>query len=521
MGKPVANIADNLFERARVDGEKTALIFAGQHLSFAQLQARVRTAAAGLAAAGFSPGDKLAIMVSTSPEFIVFEFAAFVLGGIVVPLNVHYKPNEIDYALGSCEVDFLVVQDELVERLGVETLDRLPLLRQVWVLGPRHGADLSARVASAARLLEHSCAIDELVHRRADDVALMLHTSATTGKAKGVMLTLANLQANYDRTPDWLGLRGDDCILCALPLYNTFGLNQCINAIMVTGATMVLLPRFDAVECLKAIQSHRCTFFPAVPTMLQKVLNDPQAPQFDLTSMRRLLVGAAPVPGPLLEQVYRTMGTETVVMTGYGLTEASALVSLEHTVLDADGSLLRPKSIGRALPGIQMIIADEQGVELAPGLVGQICIKGPNVMKGYYKLPAETAQAVVDGWLQTGDLGVMDEERYFYIVDRKKDLIIRGGQNIYPADIEEALYHHPAVAEAAVVGRPDELFGEVPEAFVAFKPGSAATVAELMDLCKLELAYFKVPKAIHVLAELPKGPTGKILRRGLRAADTV
>jgi len=516
----VANIAANLFERARVEGEKTALIFAGQALSFAQLHAWVRTAAAGLAAAGFSPGDKLAIMLSTSPEFIVFEYAAFALGGVVVPLNVHYKPNEIEYAIGSCEVDFLVIQDEFVDRLSAQMLARLRVLRQVFVLGPRHGGSESPRVVPAETVFDHAHAIDVLVDRDPADVALMLHTSATTGKAKGVMLTLGNLQANYDRTPVWLGLQGEDRILCALPLYNTFGLNQCINAIMVTGATMVLLPRFDALECLKAIQSHCCTFFPAVPTMLQKMLNDPKAPQFDLTSMRRLLVGAAPVPGPLLEQVYRTMGAETVVMTGYGLTEASALVSLEHTALDANGSLRRPKSIGRALPGIQMIIADEHGAELAPGLVGQICIKGPNVMKGYYNLPAETELAVVEGWLQTGDLGVMDQDRYFYIVDRKKDLIIRGGQNIYPADIEEALYHHPAVAEAAVVGRPDDLFGEVPEAFVAFKPGSAATVAELMDLCKLELAYFKVPKAIHVLAELPKGPTGKILRRGLRAADT-
>jgi len=516
----VANIAAKLFERARVDGGKTALIFAGREYSFAELQSRVCTVAAGLAAAGFSPGHKLAIMLATSPEFIVFEFAAFALGGVVVPLNVHYKPNEIEYAIGTCEVDFLVIQDELIDRLSVEMLARLPLLRQVFVQGPRMAENLADRIANADTLSNHLRSIAEVIERSPDDVALMLHTSATTGKAKGVMLSLGNLQANYDRTPEWLGLRGDDRILCALPLYNTFGLNQCINAIMVTGATMVLLARFDAVECLKAIQSHRCTFFPAVPTMLQKMLNDPQAPQFDLTSMRRLLVGAAPVPGPLLEQVYRTMGPDTVVMTGYGLTEASALVSLEHTALDSNGSLRRPKSIGRALPGIQMIIADEQGVEVAPGTVGQICIKGPNVMKGYYKLPAETEQAIVDGWLQTGDLGVMDDDRHFYIVDRKKDLIIRGGQNIYPADIEEALYHHPAVAEAAVVGRPDDLFGEVPEAFVAFKPGSAATIAELMDLCKLELAYFKVPKAIHVMAELPKGPTGKILRRGLRTSTT-
>jgi long-chain acyl-CoA synthetase len=206
-------------------------------------------------------------------------------------------------------------------------------------------------------------------------------------------------------------------------------------------------------------------------------------------------------------------------MTGYGLTEACALVSLEHVSMDAEGNLRRPKSVGQVLPGMQMIVAGADGEELEPGKIGEICIKGPNVMKGYYKMEAQTAEAVVQGWLRTGDLGAMDAERHFYIVDRKKDLIIRGGQNIYPADVEEILYSHPAVAEAVVIGKSDAVLGEVPEAYVAFKPGALATADELMSLCKSELAYFKVPKSIHVLRELPKGPTGKILRRGLRSAS--
>jgi long-chain acyl-CoA synthetase len=208
---------------------------------------------------------------------------------------------------------------------------------------------------------------------------------------------------------------------------------------MVTAATMVLLPRFDVLDCLRAIQSHRCTFLPVVPTMLQRIINYPRVSEFDLTSVRHLLVGGAPVPGPLLEQVYRIIGPQTIVMTGYGLTEATALVSLEHTSLDERGNLVRPKSIGKVLPGMQMIVADDNGVELIPNQVGQICIKGQNLMKGYYKMEAETAKTVVNGCLQTGDLGTMDEQRHFYIVDRKKDLIIRGGQNIYPAEIEEVL----------------------------------------------------------------------------------
>ena len=513
------NIASHLVQRSEDSANKTAVIFGRQRLTFSQIHAQVFRIAAGLRHAGFAAGDKLGIMLVTSPDFILYEYAVFVLGGVVVPLNVHYKVNEMEHALGSGDVDFLVVQDAIFDRRSRDMLQRLPKLRRVFVSGVNaQPAEADSRVVSADSLLENVTPIAGVVDRAKDDTALMLHTSATTGKAKGVMLTVNNLHANYDRTPAWLGLTKDDCILCALPLYNTFGLNQCINAIMVTGASMVLLPRFDVVECMMAIHTHRCTFFPAVPTMLQKLLSDSKISEYDIASVQRVLVGGAPVPGPLLEQIYRTMGRDTVVMTGYGLTEATALVSLEHTALDADGSICRPKSVGHVLPGIEMIVADDSGTELAPNTVGQICIKGPNVMKGYYKQEAETAKAVIDGWLYTGDLGVMDRDRNFYIVDRKKDLIIRGGQNIYPADIEEVLYAHPAVAEAAVVGRPDEMFGEIPEAFVALKLGATVSIEELMALCKTELAYFKVPKNIYFLDELPKGPTGKILRRGLRGA---
>ena len=512
----MANIASRLFEKARESPSRTALIFGSQQFTFSQIHAQVCRLANGLALAGFEPGEKLGLMLGTGPDFIFFEYGAFTLGGVVVPLNIHYKGNELEYALGTCEVEFLAIQSECVGLLSEEMLSRLPALRRIFVVGPQTGENYLGRCTSANALLENSASIATVTERGSEDLALMLHTSATTGAAKGVMLTLANLQFNYDQTPDWLGLTREDCILCALPLYNTFGLNQCINAMMVTGATMVLLPRFDVLECLKAIQSYRCTFFPAVPTMLQKILNDPRAADFDITSMRRILVGAAPVPATLLEKIYRSMGPESVVMTGYGLTEATALVSLEHAALDDQSKLHRPKCVGKVLPGMAMIVADEHGAEMAPGEIGQLCVKGPNVMKGYYKMAAETAKAIVDGWLQTGDLGMMDAERHFYIVDRKKDLIIRGGQNIYPADIEDVLYKHPAVAEAAVIGKADEMLGELPQAFVALKPGGKATAEELIDLCKAELAYFKVPKEIHFLGELPKGPTGKILRRALR-----
>lgn len=351
-----------------------------------------------------------------------------------------------------------------------------------------------------------------------DDLAMLLLTSATTGKAKGVMLTAGNLAANYDRTPGWLGLDGGSVILCALPLYNTFGLNQCINAMLVTGCTMVLLPRFDAERCIAAIAAHRCTFLPAVPTMLQKIVDHPTASREKLGSLRTVMTGGAPVPSPLLRRLLE-LAPDVELLTGYGLTEATALVTLARVSLSSSGGgIERDRTIGRVVDGMALEILDEAGCPCPPGKNGEIAIRGPNVMAGYYRAPGDTADALRDGWLRTGDIGHVDKDGYVYIVDRKKDIIIRGGQNIYPADIEEILYQVPGVIEAAVVARPDSLLGEVPIAFVALKPGSDATVERMLDHCRASLAPYKWPAAIDLLDELPKGPTGKILRRALRTS---
>jgi long-chain acyl-CoA synthetase len=268
---------------------------------------------------------------------------------------------------------------------------------------------------------------------------------------------------------------------------------------------------------MSVIAKRRCTVFPCVPTMLQKILGHPEIGRFDLTSLNRIMVGAAPVPTPLLLKARERFGARLVVITGYGLTEGTALVTTLVVNVDEHGKQILEKSIGRAVPGVEVEILDERGAPVPPGGVGEICMRGPNVMAGYYKQPEESAIALAGGWLHSGDLGVMDAQRNFWIVDRKKDVIIRGGQNIYPADIEEVLYGHAAVAEAAVVAEPDDVLGEVAKAYVAFKPDTSAEAAELLALCKAKLAYFKVPAAIEILPELPKGPTGKILRRGLRA----
>jgi long-chain acyl-CoA synthetase len=276
------------------------------------------------------------------------------------------------------------------------------------------------------------------------------------------------------------------------------------------------MPRFDALACLQAIASHHCTFLPAVPTMLQKLFDHPAAPDHDLSSITHIMTGGAPVPAALLERVHAAMGPDTRVLTGYGLTEGTAIATLEDIDLDDDGKIKRPKSIGKLLPGIKARIVLENGEIAAPGEAGEICLSGPNLMKGYYKAPEATAQALQSGWLHTGDIGYFDADGHGYIVDRKKDVIIRGGQNIYPADIEEILYAVTGVCEVAVVGTPDDIMGEVPVAHIALLPGAEVTADFLLTQCREALSPYKIPTMIYFHAELPKGPTGKILRRELR-----
>ena len=481
------NRADSLIEQATLRPDKVAVIFEDQTWTYAQLLRQVQSRAAGLASSGVRGGQKIGLMLETTPEFILLEYAAFMIGAVVVPMNMHYRGNEIEYLLATCEVEVLVIEGAFADRLPADLRARCPALERIFVHGAP-AAGVTVAFADAKALLADPRDAPAPARLGDDDLALMLFTSATTGKAKGVMLTMANLAGNYDRSPEWLGLRADEIALLALPLYNTFALNQGINAPIVLGATLVLLRRFDAVACMQAIQTRRCTFFPAVPTMLQKVFNHPDVARYDLTSLRRIITGGAPVPAAILARVHDCTTRDTVLITGYGLTEATALNAMHEVRLGPDGQLDRPKSVGRAMPGMAIEIQDENGREVPYGTVGEICIKGGCVMKGYYKQPEMTAQAIRDGWLHTGDLGCMEPDGYFSVVDRKKDLIIRGGQNIYPADIEEALYSHPAVAEAAVVAVPDDVMGEVPKAYVALKHDAVTTPEALLAHCRALLA---------------------------------
>jgi long-chain acyl-CoA synthetase len=490
----LANRAAHLFASAARHPDKTAIWFEGRAISFGELADSVRDAAFSLAAKGIAKGSHVALMMPSCPDFIVVQQALFALGAVVSPLNIQYQPGEVAHAIASCDLEYLILPREFENRLP----DGFP--------------------GAIFREENHPpCPPKfELAEVNSADVVMLLNTSATTGKSKGVMLTAANLAANYDQSPGWLGLSGDDIVLCALPLYNTFGLNQCINAMALTGLTLVLHARFDAGACIADIARYGCTYMPGVPTMLQKLVDHPELRPGQLSSLKRIMTGGAPVPAPLLARVLQATAGNAQVLTGYGLTEGAALVTLTQVELGEDGDVLRGRTIGRVLGGMELQVHDENGNQLAHGEVGEFVIRGPNVMAGYYNALEANAEVFDGDWLRSGDLGTIDADGFAYIVDRKKDVIIRGGQNIYPADIEEVLYQLPQVTEAAVVGAPDSMLGEVTVAFVATANATNLTENEILRHCQLHLAKFKLPSRIIMLSELPKGPTGKILRRALR-----
>jgi long-chain acyl-CoA synthetase len=487
------NLASLLTDSAARSPERTAIKLDDAELTYAQLDGASAHVVGLLEQHGFQPGDRVGVMLPNVPYFPVVYYGILRAGGVVVPMNVLLKEREVAYYLGDSGARLLFAWGEFGEeaRPGAEAAGAALV-----EVAPGFEAQIGAAPARTG-----------LAEVADEDTAVILYTSGTTGKPKGAELTHANLYGNAKTKLETLiQLSEDDVILGALPLFHSFGQTAAMNAGMMAGACLSLLPRFDPVKAMRIMERDRVSVFLGVPTMYNALLAVPEAERPDTSSLRVCISGGASLPVEVLRAFDRQFGAK--ILEGYGLSETSPVASFNHPDRER-----KPGSIGTPIRDVEMKVFDENDREVAQGEVGEIVIKGPNVMKGYWQRPDATAEAMRGGWFHSGDLAKVDEDGYFFIVDRKKDLIIRGGYNVYPREVEEVLYEHPAVAEAAVVAVPHDELGEEVGAAVALKAGAEATPEELQAFVKERVAAYKYPRHVWLVPELPKGPTGKILKR--------
>jgi long-chain acyl-CoA synthetase len=490
------NVAHFLETSARRAPDRTALVFGDRRLTYAELDRGSGRVAAGLARLGLRPGDRVCLHLANRPEFVLAYYACQKLGVTPVALNVTYVRDELGYIIRDSEAIAILSAPPFAAQLPDSR--ETPAVR--WRVGTGEPAALPFEALSTDPSFR-------AVDRDREDVAGVLYTSATTGRPKGVMLTQANVVSNTHATVHHLHMTHDDRGLCALPLFHCFGQNFIMNALVAAGGTIVLHERFVPAEFLAAIGRHRVTILYAVPTMYIVLLAAGLAAH-DLSSLRLAFSAAAMLPGDV-EQRW-TAATGLPISQGYGLTESSPFATYNHEHAH------RPGSVGTPIENVEVRVVDEQGREVPDGTLGEIVIRGPNVMLGYLGKPEDTASALRGGWLHSGDIGHRDADGYFHVVDRVKDMINVAGFKVFPREVEEVLFGHPAVAEVAVLGRPDPIKGEVVRACVVVGPGQSVTAEELIERCRGHVAPYKVPVVVEFLTALPKSPTGKILKKNLR-----
>ncbi|MGC8810224.1 MAG: long-chain-fatty-acid--CoA ligase [bacterium] len=503
--------------------ENLAVIFQEERITYRRLAQKTRHLAAALLHLGLRPGERVAIMLPNCPQYIVAYYAILKIGGVVVNVNPMYVERELEFQLKDAGVVNIVAGQEFYPRLAA-VKEQVGLQRII--LTDFRDASL-ANLPSAPPIDKQAgtFALRELwtlgeglslphIKVGPEDVALLQYTGGTTGLSKGAMLTHFNLVANVQQCVSWNPeiQKGKERMLAVLPFFHVYGMTVAMNEAIYLGATIILLPRFQVDDTLEAINRYRPTRFPGVPTMYIALINHPRLKEYDISSIKVCSCGSAPMPVEALKRFEELTGGK--ISEGYGLTEASPV-----THGNPFFGKRKIGSIGLPRPDTDAKIVDlESGeCELPPGEEGELCISGPQVMKGYWNRPEETAKTLRQGWLYTGDIARMDEEGYFYIVDRKKDMIICGGYNVYPREVEEVLYMHPKIMEACVIGVPDPYRGETVKAFVVLKKGEKSTPEEIIDFCRQNLARYKAPTIIEFREELPKSHVGKILRKALRA----
>ena len=495
------NLGTILQSSARSRPGHVALRLEGFEMTYAQLDRAARGVAQGLRQRGIGPGEQVALMIPNVPEFTIAYFGILYAGCAVVPLNVLLSAPEVTYHLQDSEARLLVAHPFFAEPAQKGASEAgVPL---VWSSGEAEGKESLVAMAQGAPL--------ETIHQPgATDTAVLLYTSGTTGKPKGAELTHANLLLNCAVVvPRLIPIDSSQVALATLPLFHSFGQTCIQNATIAVGGTFTLLPRFTPEDALRIIERDRVTLFAGVPTMYFGLLHTPAAGKHDFSSVRYCMTGGAAMPVEVMRAFEARYPVQ--ILEGFGLSETSPAASFN--VLDRPR---KPGSIGYPVWGVEMAIFDDQDRPLPDGEPGEIVIRGHNVMKGYWKRPDATREALRGGWFHSGDIGVRDSDGNYTIVDRKKDMIIRGGFNVYPREIEEVLYAHPAVIEAAVIGIPHESHGEEVKAVVALRHGEHASAEQIIGYCKERLAAYKYPRIVEFRDALPKGPTGKILKRELR-----
>ncbi|MEM0079294.1 MAG: long-chain fatty acid--CoA ligase [Nitrososphaerota archaeon] len=533
---PKVPLTKFLEDSAKNYPEHVAIIFFGRKITYRELNSLVNRFATALYNLGIRKGDVVAVFLPNTPQFVIAYYAILKLGGIVTAVNPLFTERELEFQLNDSEAKAIILLDILYPRfkkIWKNTKVKFAVVTWLGDYMPKLTATLgkllkkipTEKIATEPNLYFFK----ELVERSLEqppaveinpleDLAVLQYTGGTTGLPKAAMLTHFNLVANAIGCAAWLGAKpAQDIGLSVLPFFHIYGMTVAMNFNIYSAGTMVLLPRFDVEQVLESIEKYKVTLFPGVPTMYAVIINHPKVGKYNLRSIKFCISGAAPLPPEVQKKFMEITGA--VLVEGYGLTEASPVTHCNP--LDPTMKTVKVGSIGIPWPDTEAKIVDiETGTrEMPVGEIGELVVKGPQVMIGYWKRPEETAQTLRDGWLYTGDLGKMDEDGYFYITDRKKDLIKYKGYSVYPRELEDILYEHPAVKFAAVVGKPDPIAGEIPKAFVVLKEGATATEEELMKFVNDRVAPYKAIRELEIRKELPMSMVGKVLRRVLREEE--
>src|SRR3954470_3874962 len=498
----MTNLTHMLEDTVEQHGDRTAIKLDDLEISYNALDAGTKAVAGFLKSKGVGPGDRVGLMLPNLPYFPFAFYGVLRLGASVVPMNPLLKEREVAFHLGDSGAKALVAWNQFADpaRAGSEEA----------------GADcIVVEPGEFEKQVGETKPVEDIAERDDDDTALILYTSGTTGKPKGAELTHENLRSATQISVDLVDSGPETVTFGALPLFHVFGLTSGLNSCVRVGACLTLLPRFDPGKALEIVQRDKVTTFLGVPTMYAAMLHHDDHESFDTTSLDLCVSGGAAMPVEILRGCEEAFVCK--ILEGYGMSETCAIASFNRPDRER-----KPGSIGIPVPGVEMKGVDGEGKEVPQGEVGEILIKGPVVMRSYWNREDATAETIdEDGWLHSGDMASVDEDGFFFIVDRKKDMIIRGGFNVYPRELEEVLYEHPAVAEAAVVGIPHDSLGEEVGAAVALKPGQDTSVEELRAFVKERVAAYKYPRVVWIADTLPKGPTGKILKREIDVPQEV